>query len=116
MIREGGAIFKRDMQKFLSNPFVVVMSLLMPLMYMVVFGNAVGGTLTGVPLGVVQGGLPSVDTPLFLSSVPLLGQRHSGKWGLPGFRCDRVRKRGHRETGPRPRKNQGAGGLPLGDR
>jgi ABC-2 type transport system permease protein len=85
MIREGGAIFKRDMKKFLSNPFVVIMSLLMPLMYMVVFGNAVGGTLTGVPLGVVQGGLLPVDTPLFLASVPLLGQYIQENGDFPLF-------------------------------
>ncbi|HUK92809.1 MAG TPA: ABC transporter permease [Methanomicrobiales archaeon] len=86
MIREGGAIFKRDMKKFLSNPFVVIMSLLMPLMYMVVFGNAVGGTLTAIPLGVVQGGLlPTADTPLFLASVPLLGHYIQEKGDFPLF-------------------------------
>jgi len=85
MIREGGAIFTRDMKKFLSNPFVVIMTLLMPLLYMVVFGNAVGGTLSYIPLGVVQGGLPSVDTPFFLGSIPLLGQYIQEKGDYPLF-------------------------------
>jgi ABC-2 type transport system permease protein len=48
------------------------MTLLMPFMYLVVFGNAVGGTISYVPLGVVQEGPPYNYTSLFLSSVPLL--------------------------------------------
>ena len=33
MIRGAVAIFKRDFKKFLSNPFVVIMTLMMPIMY-----------------------------------------------------------------------------------
>jgi ABC-2 type transport system permease protein len=72
MIREIGAIFTRDIKKFLGSPFLVVMTLLIPFMYLVVFGNAVGGTISYIPLGVVQEGPPFNDTPLFLTSVPLL--------------------------------------------
>jgi ABC-2 type transport system permease protein len=72
MIREIGAIFTRDLKKFLSSPFIIVMTLLIPFMYLVVFGNAVGGTISYIPIGVVQEGPPYNDTPLFLSSVPLL--------------------------------------------
>jgi ABC-2 type transport system permease protein len=72
MIRGAVAIFKRDFKKFLSNPFVVVMTLLMPIMYLVVFGNAMGGTISYIPIGVVQEGPPYNNTPLFLNSVPML--------------------------------------------
>jgi len=43
MIRGAVAIFNRDFKKFLSNPFVVIMTLMMPIMYLVIFGNAMGG-------------------------------------------------------------------------
>jgi ABC-2 type transport system permease protein len=72
MIREIGAIFTRDIKKFLGSPFIVVMTLLIPFMYLVVFGNAVGGTLSYIPIGIVQEGPPYNNTPLFISSVPLL--------------------------------------------
>ena len=65
MIRGAVAIFKRDFKKFLSNPFVVIMTLMMPIMYLVIFGNAFGGTISHVPVGVVQEGPPYNDTPLF---------------------------------------------------
>ena len=54
MIKGAVAIFKRDFKKFLSNPFIIVMTLVMPIMYLVIFGNAVGGTLTHIPIAVVQ--------------------------------------------------------------
>ena len=72
MIRGAVAIFKRDFKKFLSHPFVVVMTLLMPVMYLVIFGNAFGGTISYIPIGVVQEGPPYNYTPLFLNSVPML--------------------------------------------
>ena len=72
MIRGAVAIFKRDFKKFLSNPFVVVMTLLMPIMYLIIFGNAMGGTISYIPIGVVQEGPPYNYTPLFLNSVPML--------------------------------------------
>lgn len=72
MIRGAVAIFKRDFKKFLSNPFVVLMTLMMPIMYLVIFGNAMGGTISHIPVGVVQEVPPYSDTPLFTSAVPAL--------------------------------------------
>jgi len=69
MIRGAVAIFKRDFKKFISNPFVLVFTLLMPIMYLVIFGNAMGGTITHIPIGVVQETPPYNDTPLFTSGV-----------------------------------------------
>jgi len=65
MMRAPRAIFKRDFIKFLNNPVVVVSTLLIPFMYLVVFGNATGGALTHIPVGVVQEAPPYIDTPLF---------------------------------------------------
>lgn len=65
MIRGAVAIFKRDFKKFISNPFVIVFTLLMPIMYLVIFGNAMGGTITHIPIGVVQETPPYNDTALF---------------------------------------------------
>lgn len=72
MIRGAIAIFKRDFKKFLSNPFVVIMTLLMPVMYLVIFGNAMGGTISHIPIGVVQEVPPYNDTPLFSNAVTAL--------------------------------------------
>jgi ABC-2 type transport system permease protein len=69
MIRGAVAIFSRDFKKFLSNPFVVIMTLMMPIMYLVIFGNAFGGTISHVPVAVVQEGPPYNNTPLFTSAV-----------------------------------------------
>jgi ABC-2 type transport system permease protein len=72
MIRGAVAIFKRDFKKFLSNPFVVLMTLMMPVMYLVIFGNAFGGTISHVPVGVVQEIPPYNDTPLFTDAAVAL--------------------------------------------
>src|SRR5512136_2963908 len=69
MIRGAVAIFKRDFKKFLSNPFVVIMTLMMPIMYLIIFGNAMGGNLSNIPIGVVQEVPPYNDTPLFSNAV-----------------------------------------------
>ncbi|MGA2121115.1 MAG: ABC transporter permease [Methanoregula sp.] len=68
MIRGAVAIFTRDFKKFLSNPFVVIMTLMMPIMYLVIFGNAMGGTISHIPVAVVQEGPPYNNTPLFTSA------------------------------------------------
>lgn len=68
-IHGGIAIFKRDFKKFLSNPFIIVMTLFMPVMYLVVFGNAVGGAITHVPIAVVQEEPYTNLTPLYVASV-----------------------------------------------
>ncbi|MEN6342529.1 MAG: ABC transporter permease [Methanospirillum sp.] len=72
MIRGAIAIFKRDFKKFVSNPFVIIMTLFMPIMYLLIFGNAVGGTITGVPIGVAQETPYVNETPLFSASVDML--------------------------------------------
>jgi ABC-2 type transport system permease protein len=72
MIRGAVAIFKRDFKKFLSNPFVVIMTLMMPIMYLIIFGNAFGGTISHVPVGVVQEAPPYNNTVLFSNSVVAL--------------------------------------------
>jgi ABC-2 type transport system permease protein len=69
MIRGAVAIFTRDFKKFLSNPFVVLMTLAMPVMYLLIFGNAFGGTISHVPVAVVQEAPPYNNTPLFTSGV-----------------------------------------------
>jgi len=81
LIRGAAAIFSRDFKKFISNPFVLVFTLLMPIMYLVIFGNAMGGTITHIPIGVVQEGPPYDETPLFLSGVSEL--RHFAQPGDP---------------------------------
>jgi ABC-2 type transport system permease protein len=68
MIRGALAIFKRDFKKFLSNPFVILMTLFMPIMYLVIFGNAMGGTITHIPIAVVQDEPYVTPTPLFVSA------------------------------------------------
>jgi len=65
MIRSAFAIFKRDFKKFLSTPSMIVMTLFIPVMYLVIFGNAMGGTITHIPVGVVQEAPPYNDTQLF---------------------------------------------------
>ena len=69
MIKGAVAIFKRDFKKFLSNPFVIIMTLVMPIMYLVIFGNAVGGTLTHIPIAVVQEEPFTDYTPLYTTTV-----------------------------------------------
>lgn len=44
----------------------------MPIMYLVIFGNAMGGTLSHIPIGVVQEGPPYNETPLFSNAVVAL--------------------------------------------
>jgi len=68
VFRSALAIFKRDFRKFLSNPFIIMMTLFMPVMYLVIFGNAFGGTISHIPVGVVQEVPPYSDTALFTSA------------------------------------------------
>jgi ABC-2 type transport system permease protein len=72
MIKGAVAIFKRDFKKFLSNPLVIVMTMFMPIMYLIIFGNAMGGTITHVPVAVVQEEPYTTTTPLFVSAVGTL--------------------------------------------
>ena len=72
MIKGALAIFKRDFKKFLSNPFVIMITMFMPIMYLIIFGNAMGGTITHIPIAVVQEEPSVQDTPLFVSTVEIL--------------------------------------------
>ena len=48
------------------------MTLMMPIMYLVIFGNAMGGTISHIPVGVVQEVPPYEDTPLFSQAIVAL--------------------------------------------
>jgi ABC-2 type transport system permease protein len=48
------AVIERDIKKFLRNPVVLLMSLLMPLLYLVILGNSFQGKFKGVPVVVVN--------------------------------------------------------------
>ncbi len=75
--RSAVAIFRRDFKKFLSNPYVILMTLFMPIMYLVIFGNAMGGTITHIPIGVLQEDPYNLETPLFTSSLEALNSLHN---------------------------------------
>lgn len=72
MIRGAIAIFRRDMKKFISTPYVIIFTLFIPIMYLIIFGNAMGGTITGIHIGVVQAEPYTVETPLFTAAVEAL--------------------------------------------
>lgn len=59
------AVGSHDMKRFQGNPFLPVMTFLVPILYFVVLGNALGGTMNYIPVGVVQDGPPYEPTPLF---------------------------------------------------
>lgn len=48
------AIFERDLRKFIRNPLVVMVSLLMPILYLVILGNSFQGELKNLPMAVVD--------------------------------------------------------------
>lgn len=54
MMRRFLAILERDLRKFIRNPIVVAMSLLMPIIYLVILGNSFQGELRRLPLAVVD--------------------------------------------------------------
>ncbi len=76
MIRGAVAIFRRDFRKFLTTPFVIMMTLFMPIMYLLIFGNAMGGTITGISIGVVQEEPYIIETPLYVSALQNLQHYH----------------------------------------
>jgi len=80
VIKGAIAIFKRDFKKFLGNPFVIIFTLLMPIMYLVIFGNAMGGSISHVSLAVVQEEPYVTGTPLFdavVANLKHMAQRDS---------------------------------------
>lgn len=48
------AIFVRDLRKFVRNPIVVAMSVLMPIIYLVILGSSFQGELKNLPVAVVD--------------------------------------------------------------
>ncbi len=48
------AILERDLRKFVRNPLVVVVSILMPIIYLVILGNSFQGDLKNLPVAVVD--------------------------------------------------------------
>jgi len=48
------AVIERDIKKFRRNPVVVVMSLVMPLIYLVILGNSFQGKLKNLPIAIVN--------------------------------------------------------------
>jgi len=48
------AVIQRDLLKFKRNPVVIAVSVVMPLIYLVILGNAFQGKLTNLPLAVVD--------------------------------------------------------------
>jgi len=48
------AIIEREMRKFFRSPTLMIMSLMMPLLQLVIMGNAFGGKITGARVAVVD--------------------------------------------------------------
>lgn len=48
------AVIERDLRKFIRNPIVVAMSVLMPIIYLVILGSSFQGELKNIPLAVVD--------------------------------------------------------------
>ena len=48
------AIIEREMRKFFRSPTLMIMSLMMPILQLIVMGNAFGGKITGARVAVVD--------------------------------------------------------------
>ena len=48
------AIIEREMRKFFRSPTLMIMSLMMPILQLVIMGNAFGGKITGARVAVVD--------------------------------------------------------------
>jgi len=48
------AVIERDLRRYLRNPFMMVASVLLPLVYLVVIGNSFQGELKNMPIAVVD--------------------------------------------------------------
>ncbi|HEY3347344.1 MAG TPA: ABC transporter permease [Nitrospirota bacterium] len=48
------AVIERDMRKFMRNPVIMVMAVVMPLAYLVILGNSFQGKIKGLPVAVVD--------------------------------------------------------------
>ena len=56
------AIIERELRRFRRSPFLIVMSLIFPLVQLIVLGYAFGGNVRNLTVAVVDqdGGLPAV--------------------------------------------------------
>lgn len=48
------AVIERDIRKFMRNPVIMVMAVVMPLAYLIILGNSFQGKLMGLPVAVVD--------------------------------------------------------------
>jgi ABC-2 type transport system permease protein len=48
------AIVEREMRKFFRSPMLMIMSLMMPILQLLIMGNAFGGKITGEKIAVVD--------------------------------------------------------------
>ena len=48
------AVFERDLRRFIRNPIVIVMSVVMPIVYLVILGNSFQGELKNLSIAVVD--------------------------------------------------------------
>src|SRR5580698_4298274 len=48
------AIIEREMRKFFRSPTLMIMSLMMPIMQLIIMGNAFGGKIVGAHVAVVD--------------------------------------------------------------
>jgi len=48
------AVIERDIRKFMRNPVIMIMAVVMPLFYLIILGNSFQGKLKGLPLAVVN--------------------------------------------------------------
>ena len=48
------AIVEREMRKFFRSPMLMIMSLMMPILQLIIIGNAFGGKIVGTHVAVVE--------------------------------------------------------------
>src|SRR5438309_9197391 len=48
------AVMRRDLRKYQRNPITMITSILMPIVYLLILGNAFNGVLKRLPLAVVR--------------------------------------------------------------
>src|SRR5512135_309797 len=48
------AVIERDIRKFIRNPIIMVMSVVLPIAYLIILGNSFQGKLKNVPVAVVN--------------------------------------------------------------
>ena len=48
------AIIEREMRKFFRSPTLMIMSLMMPILQLIIIGNAFGGKIVGTHVAVVD--------------------------------------------------------------